>query len=61
MTIKGILGSAFLAAAVLIVAIWSNNILDSFDIATDGAFTVQQRKENAARNQGEWDSRKANR
>lgn len=55
MTIKGIVGSAFLLAAVLIAAIWSNSALDSFDIASEGAFTVEQRKENAARNQFEWD------
>lgn len=55
MTIKGIVGSAFVLAAILIGAIWSNNILDNSDIAADGAFTIQQRKENAARNQADWD------
>lgn len=55
MTTKGIFGSAFVLAAILIAAIWSNNILDNSDIAADGAFTIQQRKENAARNQADWD------
>lgn len=55
MTTKGIFGSAFVLAAILIAAIWSNNMLDNSDIAADGAFTVQQRKENAARNQAEYD------
>jgi len=58
MTIKGIVGSAFILAAILIAAIWSNNILDNLDVAADGAFTIQQRKENAARNQAEWDRRR---
>lgn len=61
MTIKGIVGSAFILAAVLIAAIWSNNVLDHFDVATDGAFTIQQRKENAARNQRSWDRRQTDR
>lgn len=55
MNITGIISGAFVLAAILIAAIWSNNILDSFDIAADGAFTIQQRKENAARNQAEYD------
>lgn len=61
MTIKGIVGSAFVLAAILIAAIWSNNVLDNLDIAADGAFTIQQRKENAAQNQRSWDRRQTDR
>ena len=61
MTIKRIVGSAFVLAAILIAAIWSNNVLDNLDIAADGAFTIQQRKENAARNQRLWDRRQTDR
>lgn len=61
MSFRSIVSSAFLVAVILIGAVWSNNVLDSFDVATDGAFTVQQRKQNAARNQAEWDSRKVSR
>lgn len=61
MTIKGIVGSAFVLAAILIAAICSNTVLDHLDFATDGAFTVQQRKENAARNQRSWDRRQTDR
>ncbi len=61
MTIKLLLGSALLLATVVIAAMGSNSALDSFDIATDGAFTIQQRKENAARNQRAWDQRRIDR
>lgn len=40
MIIKGIVGSAFALAAILIAAIWSNSVLDNLDIAAEGAFTI---------------------
>lgn len=55
MLVRKVVTSALLLAAISAAAVWSNSALDNLDIANEGAFTVQQRKENAARNQAEWD------
>lgn len=45
---KGIVGSAFVMAAILIAFIWSNSMLESFDIATEEAACSQKKMETLA-------------
>lgn len=53
--IRRVVAGTLLVGAISAAAVWSNHALDNLDFASEGAFTVQQRKENAARNQFEWD------
>jgi hypothetical protein len=50
-----LLGGVLFVAAIILVAVVFNRLLDKFEIANEPALTIEQRKEKAQLNQYEWD------